>query len=382
MELYGYLRPNGRIGFRNNVIIIPLVGCVGDVGRRMAAQVAPLSTTSAPNAVAIVHPHGCELDGFDSDYLALQMERLVTHANVGGVVFVTMGCGATNRFKLAEKASDAGKLVETINFHVTGGTNRTVSAGAEAVRQLVRRLSTEERQPVEPSALVLGTKCGSSDRTSFDVLHGVTGIVCDRIVDEGGTVVLAEDYELAPDIERLSQRAVDENVKREVLGIREDLIGRYRQRFGRDLEWGEDAREASFKHAAKAGSRPIQRVIPLEGMVEGPGLVLHNGPNSDLVSVTSLAVAGCNMLLFTTGRGTPVGGPLPTVKVTANRRTEEHMEENIDVGVADVTEERIDAEEGAERIYDAIVQCANGKPSKAELLGHVEMQFHIKGVLY
>ena len=374
MSLNGYVRPDGRVGFRNNVVILPLVGCVGDIARRIADRL--------DGAVALVHPHGCELDGPDADYLSLQMERLLVHPNVGGVILVTMACGATNRFGLAQKAGQAGKLVETVNFHRTGGTIKCVEAGAEIGAKMLAKLGEQPRQALDMSALILGTKCGSSDATSFDVLHKVTGSVCDRLVDEQATVVLGEDYELVPDIENLAKRGVNPRVRSDILRIGSDLEASLRKRHNTEPSWTEEVRAGSAKHAAKAGTKPIQEVIPLEGMIEGPGLVVHNGPNSDLISVTTLAAAGCNMLLFTTGRGTPVGGPLPTVKVTANRKTEQWMTENIDVGVADVTEGKISAQEGAQRIYDALVRHANGEPTKAERLRHTEIQFHIKGVTF
>ena len=375
MSLTGYVRPDGRVGFRNYLVVLPLVGCVGDIVRRIA--------DSADGAMPIVHPHGCELQGPDSKWLALQMEGLALHPNVGGVLLVTMSCGATNQYHLADKAARAGKLVETVNFHRAGGTRRSVQLGVDLAGKIIDQLRETEREPVDISALVLGTKCGSSDRTSVDVLHEVTGVACDRIVDAGGTVVLAENVELVADIETLAERGIDERVKSDIRGIRDSMMRSYEARVGTGLKLGEKDKAASFNHAAKAGTRPIQRVVPLVERIEGPGLVIHDSPNSDLVSVTTLAVGGCNMLLFTTGSGTPVGAPcVPTVKVTANPRTQEHIQEHIDVGVGEVTEGKMSVQEGAERIYDATLRIANGELSKSERLRHFEMQFSIQGVTF
>ena len=375
MHLTGYVRPDGRVGFRNHLIVMPLVGCVSDIARRIADAVE--------GAMPIVHPHGCELGGADGDWLGLQMEGLAAHPNVGGVIFVTLACGKTNQYGIPQKAAEAGKLVETVNFHKVGGTTKSVQAGVEFARKMMPELKRQKRQPVGISAVVLGTKCGSSDNTSLDVLHFVTGLACDMIVDGGGTVVLAENCELVADIETLAARAVNDKVKRDVLQIRTGLDRLLSARLGQGLAGDESQRRASFKHAAKAGNRPIQKVVPLEGRIEGPGLIIHDGPNNDLVSVTTMAVAGCNLQLFTTGRGTPVGGPCaPTIKVTANPRTQELMEENLDVGVAEVTEGKITREEGARRIHDCIIATAIGELTKSERLGHFEMQFHIKGVTF
>ena len=375
MQLTGYVRPDGRVGFRNHLIVLPLVGCVSDIARRIADSVG--------GAMSIVHPHGCEFDDFDSEWLGLQMTRLATHPNVGGVVFLTLGCGATNEYGIAQKAAEAGKLVGTVNFHQMGGTNKSVQAGSDLAGKMMPKLQARKREPVDTSAVIMGTKCGSSDKTSVDVLHHVTAIACDRLVDEGGTVVLAENCELWQDIETLAERAANEQVKSDILKIRDDLQALHKERFGKEWEWSEKGKVTSLKRAAKAGTRAIQRVIPLEGTIEGPGLVIHDGPNTDLVSVTSMAVAGCNLQLFTTGMGTAIGGPcVPTIKVTANRRTQELMSENIDVGVGEVTEGEMTREEGADKIYDAILRTANGEQTKSEKLGHFEMQFHIKGVTW
>jgi altronate dehydratase large subunit len=375
MDLTGYVRPDGRVGFRNYLLVLPLVGCVVEIARRIAENIE--------GAVPAVHPHGCELIDSDSEWFGLQMERLATHPNVGGVIFITLSCGETNRFKIPQKTAEAGKLIKVINYHHTGGTHKSIEAGIQAGKKMMKKLAGQERESVGMEAIILGTKCGSSDKTSLEVLHPITGIVCDRIVDEGGTVVLAENYELWADIETLASRAMDKQVNRDTLKIKNDLNALLKLRYGRSLKEEKRDQKGSFQHASKAGTKSIQNVIPLEGRIEGPGLIIHDGPNNDLISVTTQAVAGCNLLMFTTGRGTPLGGVcIPVVKVTANSRTQELMSENIDVGVSEITEKNISPEAGAEKIYQTLLAVANGKLTKAETLGHFELQFHIKGVMF
>ena len=375
MKLTGYIRPDGRVGFRNYTVILPLVGCLSDIARRISS--------SDSNSVPLIHPNGCELVDFDADWMALQMERLVTHPNVRSVLFLTMGCASTNTYRLSQKAASKGKLVESINFHATGGTHKTVEKGVQLIQKMTKKSEKEKKEPVDVSSITLGTKCGSSDKSSFDFLHTVTGLACDRIVDEGGTVVLSEDFELYADIETLAERGINAEVKAGILSLRDDLQARFKRRFNKDLPWSEEMKEGSAKHAAKAGSRPIQRVVPLKEVIEGPGMIIYNGPNSDLVSVTAMAVAGCNMIVFTTGRGTPIGGPcLPAVKVTANRRTAQSMPENIDISFPGVVEGTQDFEEAADLLYDKMVRVANGEMTQSENLKHFEMQIHINGVTY
>lgn len=375
MTLTGYIRSDGRVGFRNYLVVMPLVGCMSGIAQHIAAEL--------PGAVPLIHSNGCELCSRDSEWVAVQMERLASHPNVGSALFITMACGSMNRFGVPKRTEKNGRIIEVLNFHSTGGTAQVVKRGVELGKKLLEKLNTVPREPVPMSGMVLGTKCGSSDPTSAEVLHPVTGAVCDRIVDEGGTVVLGENFELIFDIEGLAARAVNPRVGAEIMAIREHVVREYSQRSGQTPKFDDDARVMSASRAAKAGTRPIQEVVPLDGTISGPGLVVYDGPNSDLVSVTTMSGAGCNLLLFTTGRGTPVGGVCsPAIKVTANSKTGESMAGNIDAAIGDVTEGKASAAEGAERIYKTVMKIANGRLSKSEDLGHFEMQFHIRGIMF
>ncbi len=381
MELFGYRRSDGRIGFRNHAIVIPLTGCQVEIARRIAASV--------PGATCLGHVNGCDLGGADFDLLGIMLERFATHPNVGGVLFLAMGCAATAVLQLPGKARRSGRLAESLNTQA-GGTTATVDAGIRVVQEMVGRLTESPREPVPFSGLTIGTKCGASDANSFAHCHPVVGRACDTLIEKGATVVLSEDCELVAAASILADRAETPEVAGRIRMMAEQVNVGWKTRFGHSLEevsleaqtrkgW----MEQSLAHAGKAGTTSIRNLFEMEETVSGPGLVILNAPNTDLESVTALAAAGCNVTIFTTGRGTPVGSPASiTVKVTATQRTFDRMRENIDVCVAGVVDDGQSIDEAAEQVVQAVVDAANGKQTKAEKLGHWEVAMPIRGVTY
>ena len=381
MQLTGYRRSDGRVGFRNHVIVIPLTGCQVEIARRIAASV--------PGATCLGNVNGCDLQGPDFDLLGVMLERFATHPNVGGVLFLGMGCAATLSLQLHRKAKETGRLVEMLNTQ-SAGTTATVQAGVEIVRGMVGELAKAAREPVSFASLTIGTKCGASDPNSFAHCHPVVGRACDMMAEQGATIVLSEDCELVASAPLLAERAATPDVGRKIRAMAEQVNAGWKARYGYTLEdlclkdqTREKLVERSLAHAAKAGSGPIRGFFEMEDAVRGPGLVILNAPNTDLECVTALAAAGCNVTIFTTGRGTPVGSPAAiTVKVTATQNTYDRMRENIDLCVAGVIDGSEPLDRAAARVVQAVVDAANGTPTKAEALGHWEVAMPIRGVTY
>ncbi len=381
MELFGYKRSDGRVGFRNNVIVIPLTGCQMEIARRIASSV--------PGAACLGHANGCDFAGEDLELLGTFLEHFATHPNVGGVVFLAMGCAVTLSFQLPKKAKDSGRLVKTLNTQNSGTTN-TVQAGVKAAQEMIEHLGKAKREPVDFGALTIGTKCGASDKNSFTHCHPVVGRACDMMVEKSATVVLSEDCELIGATDILAERAITPEVGAKIRKMAEQVNAGWSARFGYSLEEaslkGQDRQawaQGSMGHAAKAGTTPIEGFFDMEEIIKGPGLVILNAPNTDLESVTALAAAGCNVTIFTTGRGTPVGSPASiTVKVTATQKTYDRMRENIDVCVAGVVDESESIDAAAGRVVRAVVEAANGEQTAAEKLGHWEVAMPIRGVTY
>ena len=381
MQLLGYKRDDGRVGFRNHVLVLPLTGCQVEVARRIA--------WGTPGATCLGHLNGCDLIGPDGDLFGAILEHIATHPNVGGVLFVAMGCAATLSLQLPRKARESGRLVEVLDAQ-KAGTTATVNAGVELVRAMAEQLAATSREPVPFSALTIGTKCGASDANSYSHLHPVVGRACDMLVERGATVVLSEDCEMVGGACDLAGRAAAPEIGARILRMAEQVNADWKARFGYSLEeaslQGQTRDEwirYSLASAAKAGSTLIRGFFEMENIVKGPGLVILNATNSDLECVTALAASGCNVTIFTTGRGTPVGSPASiTLKVTATQKTAERMPENIDLSAASVVDGTESLEVAARRLVQAVVDAANGKPTCSETLRHWEVGIPIRGVTY
>ena len=375
MELKGYIRNDGRVGFRNYVLIVPLTNCVADITRRVSDRV--------PGTIPLVHAHGCDLIYRDADLFGRILEMTVTHPNVGGVVFITLSCAQGNMFKLHKKVRDSGRLCETTNVHSTGGTSSCVSEAARITAGFVDELRKQKRRTVPLSSIVLGTECGSSDATSALYTNPVVGAACDRLIDLGGTVVLSEDYELYGGKELLYARAENKDVEFRIKRMMDGLAEKWAERFNEDLEMvnnSEAIREKAVGRISKAGTKKIQAVFEMEDIIDVPGLVLLNAPNDDIRNVTCLSASGCQIIIFTTGKGTCVGSPTGIcIKVTSS---EVMMTENIDIDLSGLYSRQCSLKEAAEVVFEHIIQAANGQLQKSEQLGHFDFGIPIRGITF
>ena len=373
MQLTGYVRSDGRVGFRNHLAVIPLAGCAQEIARRIADNVE--------SAVMLPQPLGCDLDGADQERLGTILYQLATHPNVGAAIFVTLGCAAANCHRIPARTSETGRPAKIINIQLIGGTTACVAAGVEAGQEMSKIIKQLKRVELPLSSIVMATKCGASDKTSFEICHPIVGECCDMLVDNGGTAVLSEDFELYPAVDELAARAVDELTAKRIHCMAERLKQNYERRFGKSIEenWPDKqkALKGSLGHAAKAGTKPISKVVRLGELIHAKGLVILDAPNSDLIAITSMAAAGCNLIAFTTGRGTLLASPIvPTIKITANEKTFERMNENIDVLVSDQNPA------SSSDLFEAILRYANGEPTKAELTRHGDMFIPLEGVTF
>ena len=373
MRLSGYVRSDGRVGFRNHLAVIPLSGCAQDIARRIADNVK--------SAVMLPQAFGCDLGGADQERLGRVLCQLASHPNVGAVLFVTLGCAIANRHRIPDRTGKTGRPVKVVNIQQIGGTTACVAAGVEAAKGMSEIIKQQKRVEVPLSSIVMATKCGASDKTSFEICHPILGECCDMLVDNGGTAVLSEDFELYLAADELAARAVDEITAKKIHCMTERLKQNYKSRIGKSIDevWGdkEKAFKASLGHAAKAGTKPISKVVRLGELIDAKGLVILDAPNSDLISITSMAAAGCNLIAFTTGRGTLLAHPIvPTIKITANETTFERMNENIDLLVSD------QSPASSNELFEAVIRYANGQLTKAEIAGHGDMFIPIEGVTF
>jgi len=322
----GYPRESGAVGTRNELWILPTVGCVN----RLAEQIAAAWRRDHPQdipAYAFTHPFGCSQAGEDLDRTARIIAGLARHPNAGGVLLLGLGCENNRVWELVSRQDlIVGKRLEVLEAQQAADE---LAAGSAALERLAEYARSAERRPCSVRDLVVGLQCGGSDAFSGITANPVVGMVSDMIVGWGATVILAEIPEIVGAEGYLLARCSSEGLRKELLA----LISRFDENFRSwgcslnenpspgNLEGGiTTLEEKSLGAVQKAGRGPITQVLKYGDPVKGPGVALLATPGNDLVSGTAEVGSGATLILFTTGRGTPLGFPAPTIKVSS--RTE------------------------------------------------------------
>ncbi|HHY92705.1 MAG TPA: UxaA family hydrolase [Firmicutes bacterium] len=375
MEVQGYVRPWGGIGIRNHVLILPVVVCAGEVAQRIAQAV--------PGTVAVPHQHGCGQIGADFEQTKRTLVGFGAHPNVAGVVVVGLGCEKVAAEEVAAEIAARGPKVELVVIQKEGGSHRAVERGVELARRLVQEAAALKTEPVPVSALILGLECGGSDATSGLAANPALGVASDLLVAAGGTSILSETPEIMGAEHLLARRAVSPEVAQRLY----EIVARVEEgarRMGVDIRGAQPApgnivggittiEEKSLGCIHKAGTAPVQGVLEYAEAPQGRGLWVMDTPGHDVESVTGMVAGGAQIVVFTTGRGTPAGCAIaPVIKVTGNRRTFQLMEENIDLNAGTIIEGTESIEEVGRRLFKLLMEVAGGRLTKAEQLGHHE----------
>jgi len=372
----GYLRENGRYGIRNYLAVIPTSVCSSETAQRIARLV--------PGSVALPHQHGCCHVGDDYKQMLRTLIGLGSNPNVGAVLVVGLGCEGIQPADVTNAIRETGKAVETIIIQDCGGTLGAIEKGARMAGQMMQTLSNMEKVPFDVGELILGLECGGSDPTSGIASNPALGVASDMLVSAGGTSVLSETTELIGAEHILAKRAVSDAVAEELLRI-------VKQTEQRAVDMGVDLRgsqptpgniegglttieEKSLGCIYKAGNAPVEGVIDYgEEVPLHKGLYVMDTPGQDIDSITGMLAGGATIIVFTTGRGTPTGSPIaPVIKVTGNSSTYEKMKDNIDINAGRIIDEGASINEIGMEIFEEMVRVANGKLTKAEVLGHGE----------
>jgi len=321
----GYRRANGTVGTRNELWVLNTVGCVNHAAERIAKQAAERYVGRVDGIHAFAHPYGCSQLGDDLKNTQAVLAGLMRHPNAGGVLILGLGCENNQLEELMRLAGPIDR--ERVAFFNTQEVIDELEEGTGAVAKLIERIGSDRRTECSVSELVLGHKCGGSDGFSGISANALLGRIADRMTSQGGSVLLTEVPEMFGAEQQLMNRAVSEPVFNDIVEMINDFKNyflRHNQPVYENPSPGNKAgglttlEEKSLGAIQKGGRAPVSRVLRYGERLEGTGLSLLESPGNDGVSSTAMAVSGATLLLFTTGRGTPLGFPVPTIKVSSN----------------------------------------------------------------
>lgn len=380
-KLTGYRRSDGSFGFRNHILVIPSVHCANKVVERIANGVmySDVERRDDTKVVYVNHQHGCSELSYDADQTKDVIVGTAANPNVYGVLVVGLGCEVVQAYTVAEeiKARAPYKKVEFFNIQATGGTEKSIRRGTEIVKNMLAEALKEERSEGTLADVVLGTECGGSDSFSGLSANPALGVASDIVVSHGGAVILAETTELIGAEHILAKRGINGVVSEQIMstikGFEQEVIDSNADIRGANpspgnIEGGlSSIEEKSLGCIYKAGNSPVVAVKDYAKPIVDKGLTFMNTPGNDIEQLSGMVAGGCNIAVFTTGRGTPTGSPIaPTIKVSSNTFTYNNMNDAIDLNAGTVVDGKQTIKEVGYEIVDAICEVANGKLTKAE----------------
>ena len=377
MKFKGYRRPDGKIGIRNHVLILPCSLCASETARFIASQV--------PGAVYIPNQGGCAISAADLEMTFKVLSGFAANPNVYGTVVVGNNCEGVQAHLLVERIKAlTNKPLECVVIRDAGGTIKAVELGVKYAMKMSLDASMCEKEEADISELMLGTECGGSDPTSGLAANPTLGYVSDKLVSLGATSILSETTELMGTEDILAARCVDERVAKDLL----DMIKNNEEHFALA---GENIRDGNPSHGSKegglttieekslgcinkAGYSTINEVYAYGEQVDKKGLVVMDTPGQDIASIAAMVAGGAQIVIFTTGRGTPTGnGIVPVIKITGNAETFSLMSDNIDFDASAIVAGKASIADTGEDLSDLMMEVVNGRKSKAEALGFNDM---------
>lgn len=381
-----YPRANGDVGIRNELWIIPTVGCVNGQAKLILETFKQTYGTDGFDGIfTYTHPYGCSQLGDDHERTKLILQKMVRHPNAGGVLVLGLGC-ENNQMSVFREG--LGKIDESrIKFLVCQEVEDEIDRGVALLKEIADVIKKDQREERDISCLKVGLKCGGSDGLSGITANPLVGMFSDYIVAAGGTTVLTEVPEMFGAEQLLMNRAKDEATFEKVVKLINDFKDYFRRNGQTVYENPSPGNKAggittledkSLGCTQKSGAGPVEDVVFDDGFVTHKGLNLLNGPGNDMCAVTNIAAAGCHLVLFTTGRGTPFGGFVPTLKIATNSDLAKNKANWIDFNAGAVLD--TDFEIQLEKLIDLIVEVANGKLTKNEINQTKEIAIFKTGV--
>ena len=383
----GFLRPDGRAAIRNEIWIIPTVGCVNDVAKKLVRDNQDLVTGSVEGLYTFPHPFGCSQTGEDHAQTRKLLAALVRHPNAGAVLVLSLGCENLTHDQFLAELGDYDP--DRVKFLICQESEDELADGRKLLEECAAYAARFQRQSIPVSELVVGMKCGGSDGLSGITANPTVGRFSDMLGARGGSTVLTEVPEMFGAEGFLMDRCVSEEVFRKAV----EMINGFKNYFIRHNEVVYDNPSPGNKQGGittledkscgcvqKGGTAPIMDVIGYGDQVVTKGLNMLYGPGNDLVSATAMTAAGAHLILFTTGRGTPFGAPAPTLKISSNSQLAQRKPGWIDFDAGTIADgEAIDA--AARRLLDLVIEVASGKKTRAEEMGYREISIFKDGVV-
>lgn len=386
-EFQGYRRPDGTAGIRNEVWIIPTVGCVNGIARAIETAAQPFRTAHIDGIYAYSHPHGCSQLGDDQLYTQKMLSGLIHNPNAGAVLVLGLGCENNQIELMKDVIGDYDP--DRVKFLVCQDVEDEIAAGTAIVKDLCGYASQYKRQACDTSLLTIGLKCGGSDGLSGITANPLVGEISNRLIAAGGTSILTEVPEMFGAETLLMNRARNGVVFRKTV----TLINQFKEYF---MSYGEKINEnpspgnkaggittledKSLGCVQKGGRAIVEDVLAYGDRATAKGLNLLQAPGNDLVAANALAASGANLVLFTTGRGTPFACPVPTIKIASNSRLAGYKRNWIDFNAGTIAEGE---EKGAaaDRLFRYILDVASGRThAKSEALDKHELAIFKNGV--
>lgn len=377
MTFLGYRRPDGRVGVRNKIFVLPASVCASDTTRIIASQIE--------GAVTFNNQNGCSQVAGDQQLTMDVMAGMAANPNVYGIIVVSLGCENCQMDLVVDAIRErTNKPMETFIIQENGGTISTIEKAVRAGRKMAQEASKLQREEFPMSELIIGTECGGSDPTSGLASNVLIGELSDRMVELGGTSILSETTEFIGVEHILAKRGKTPEISERIY----EIVHRYEkalQLVGEEVRDGNPSpgnikgglttlEEKSLGCIHKGGHTEVTAVYDYGKQVSEKGLVIMDTPGNDPSSVAGMVAGGAQVIVFSTGRGTPTGNPIsPVIKITGNKITFANMSDNIDVDASPVIYGPETLKELGDKLLEEVREVASGKQTKAETLGYTEM---------
>lgn len=382
----GFRRANGKVGVRNEIWIIPTVGCVNSIAQALEKASKKFVTGTVEEIIAFPHPYGCSQMGEDQEYTRTVLADMVNHPNAAGVLVLGLGCENSNIPVLKEYIGEYDE--QCVKFLQCQDVEDEMETAMEMIEELANYAGAFSREKIDSSELIIGMKCGGSDGLSGITANPIVGEFSDILISKGGTTILTEVPEMFGAETLLMNRCETPELFDQTV----DLINNFKNYFtshnqtiyenpspGNKKGGISTLEDKSLGCTQKSGSALVKGVLAYGEPVKTRGLNLLSAPGNDLVASTALAVSGAHIVLFTTGRGTPFASPVPTVKISSNSTLAGKKNNWIDFNAGRMVEDKT-KEELAQELFDYVIEVASGKKVKAEEAGFHDMAIFKQGV--